>query len=49
VQDTWQQDVVDVSAYAEQSLTLRFSSYNDNYYFTVFHLDEICLSSVSSR
>jgi hypothetical protein len=49
VQDTWQQDVVDVSAYAGQSLTLRFSSYNDNYYFTVFHLDEICLSSVSSR
>ena len=49
VQGIWQQDVVDVSAYAGQSLTLRFSSYNDNYYFTVFHLDEICLSSVSSR
>jgi hypothetical protein len=49
VQETWQQDIVDVSAYAGQSLTLRFSSYNDNYYFSVFHLDEICLSSVSSR
>jgi len=49
VQDTWQQDAVDVSAYVGQSLTLRFSSYNDNYYFTVFHLDEICLRSVSSR
>ncbi len=49
VQDTWQQDIVDVSAYAGQPLTLRFSSYNDNYYFTVFHLDEICLSRVSSH
>ena len=49
VQETWQQDVVDVSAHAGQSLTLRFSSYNDHYFYTVFHLDEICLSSVSSR
>jgi hypothetical protein len=49
VQDTWQRDVVDVSAYTGQSLTLRFYSYNDNYYFTVFNLDEIYLTSVSSR
>jgi hypothetical protein len=48
-QDTWHQDVVDVSAYAGQSLTLRFYSYNDNYFFTVFDLDEICLSRVNSR
>jgi hypothetical protein len=48
VQDTWTQDAVDVSAYAGKSLIVRFSSYNDHYYFTVFHLDEICLSSVSS-
>jgi len=49
VPDTWRPDVLDVSAYAGQTLTLRFSSYNDNYYFTVFHLDTICLSSAGSR
>lgn len=34
IQQQWQQDVVDVSVYAGQTLTLRFEAYNDNYYFT---------------
>jgi len=46
IQQQWQQDVVDVSAYAGQTLTLRFEAYNDNYYFTWFDLDEVCLRSV---
>jgi hypothetical protein len=39
----WQQKVVDVSAYAGQTLVLRFHAYNDNYYFSWFDLDLICL------
>lgn len=46
VQQQWQQDVMDVSAYAGQTLTLHFEAYNDNYYFTWFDLDEVCLHSV---
>jgi hypothetical protein len=40
----WQQDVVDVSAYAGQTLNLRFYAYNDNYFFSWFDLDEVCLA-----
>lgn len=42
----WQQDVVDVSAYAGQTLILRFHAYNDNYYFSWFDIDQVCLRSV---
>ncbi|HOU15987.1 MAG TPA: hypothetical protein PKZ84_23025 [Anaerolineae bacterium] len=49
VQQQWQQDVIDVSAYAGQILTLVFESYNDNYYFTWFDLDEICLCTVAGN
>lgn len=41
----WRQDVIDLSAYQGQTLILRFSSYNDNYYFSWFDLDEINLCS----
>jgi hypothetical protein len=44
IEQLWQQDVIDVSAYAGQTLTLQFESYNDNYYFTWFDLDEVCLA-----
>ncbi len=47
VQQQWQQDVIDVSAYAGQTVTLAFEAYNDNYYFTWFDLDEVCLGSVA--
>ena len=46
-QNIWTQDVLDVSAYAGQSLILLFESYNDNYYFTTFYLDNVCLRSFS--
>ena len=39
----WQQDVVDVSAYAGQTLVLRFHASNDNYYFSWFDIDLVCL------
>jgi hypothetical protein len=39
----WQQDVVDVSTYAGQTLVLRFHAYNDNYYPSWFDIDQICL------
>jgi hypothetical protein len=41
----WQQDVIDLAAYEGQTLILRFSSSNDNYYFSWFDLDEIQLCS----
>ena len=41
----WRQDVVDVSAYAGQTLELRFSASNDNYWATAFHVDSVCLQS----
>jgi hypothetical protein len=46
LENVWLQDTVDVSAYAGQTLVLRVSASNDNYYFTWFDLDEICLLSV---
>jgi hypothetical protein len=42
-QGIWQQDVVDVSAYAGQMLVLRLHAYNDNYYASWFDLDLVCL------
>jgi hypothetical protein len=39
----WAQDVIDLNSYAGQTLKLRFSSYNDNYYFSWFDLDEVKL------
>lgn len=42
-EDIWQQDVVDVSAYAGQTLILRLYAYNDNYYFSWFDIDNVCL------
>ena len=39
----WQQDVLDVSAYAGQTFVLRFRVYNDNYYFSWFDIDQVCL------
>jgi len=47
IQHVWKQDVLDVSVYAGQSLILLFESYNDNYYFTTFYLDNVCLQSFS--
>jgi len=43
IEGVWQQDVVDVSAFAGQTLVLRFHAYNDNYYFSWFNLDLVCL------
>jgi len=48
-QNVWKQDVLDVSAYGGQSLTLLFESYNDNYYFTTFYLNNVCLWSVGVK
>lgn len=45
VEGVWQQDVLDVSAYGGQRLVLRFTAYNDNYYFSWFDVDEVCLRS----
>lgn len=42
-QGVWQRDVVDVSDYAGQTLVLRLHAYNDNYYFSWFDLDLVCL------
>lgn len=39
----WQEDVIDVSGYAGYSYILQFLSYNDNYYFTWFDVDEVHL------
>jgi hypothetical protein len=39
----WQQEVVDVSAHAGQILVLRFHATNDNYYFSWFDIDDVCL------
>ena len=47
-QNIWQRDSADVSEYAGESLTLRISSYNDNYYFTTFDVDEICITTTTS-
>lgn len=44
-QGIWQQDVVDVSDYAGRTLVLRFHAYNDNYYFSWFDVDLVCLRS----
>jgi len=41
IENIWQQDIVDISAFAGGSYELQFSSYNDNYYFTWFDVDEI--------
>jgi hypothetical protein len=41
----WQQDVVDISDYAGKTLVLRLHAYNDNYYFSWFDIDQVCLSS----
>ena len=48
VQGIWQQDIVDVSSYKGEWLTLRFSCYNDNYYFTWFDIDDICLNGAET-
>ena len=48
-QHLWKQDVLDVSAYGGQSLVLQFEAYNDNYYFTTFYLDHVCLHPTSAR
>ena len=45
IQGIWQQDMVDLSAYAGGSYTLQFLSTNDNYYFSWFDLDEIQICS----
>jgi hypothetical protein len=39
----WALDVVDVSAYAGQTLELRFSASNDNHWATSFYVDDVCL------
>lgn len=44
-QDTWFKDAFDLSAYARNRLILRIDSYNDNYYSSVFDLDEFHLCS----
>jgi len=45
----WQQDVVDVSAHAGRTLVLRFHAYNDNYYFSWFDLDQVCLQPSTAQ
>ena len=39
----WQQQVVDMSAHVGQTFVLRFYAYNDNYYFSWFDIDQVCL------
>jgi hypothetical protein len=41
----WQQDIIDLAAYEGQTLILRFSNSNDNYFFTWFDLDNVHLCS----
>ena len=41
--DLWVRDVFDLPAYAGQSAILQFYSYNDNYYWTKFDIDEVRL------
>ena len=41
----WQQDVIDLAAYEGRTFILRFSSSNDNYYFTWIDLDDVHLCS----
>lgn len=48
-QHLWKQDVLDVSAYGGQSLVLQFEAYNDNYYYTTFYLDNVCLHPTSAQ
>jgi hypothetical protein len=46
LEGVWQEDVIDLTEFEGQTLIVRFISYNDNYYFTWFDLDEIHLCSV---
>jgi hypothetical protein len=43
----WAQDLVDLSAYAGQTLELRFSAANDNHWATSFYVDDVCLQAGS--
>jgi hypothetical protein len=43
--DIWRRDILDVSAYAGQTLELRLAAQNDNYYTTSFYVDDICLQA----
>jgi hypothetical protein len=45
----WQQDLVDVSAYAGGPWILRLHMYNDNYYFSWIHLDDFCLRAAQRK
>jgi hypothetical protein len=45
LRDQWVQDGANLSTYAGQSLWLDFYSYNDNYYFSWWDIDSICLTS----
>lgn len=42
-EDIWQQEVVDVPAYVDKTLVLRFRASNDNYFFSWFDIDNVCL------
>jgi hypothetical protein len=41
IEGVWQQDIIDLSAYAGGSYQIQFYVYNDNYYFTWFNIDEV--------
>jgi hypothetical protein len=41
IEGVWQQDIIDLSAYAGDSYQIQFYVYNDNYYFTWFNIDEV--------
>ena len=43
VKDTWIRDSFDLRPYAGSKLWLNFSVYNDNYYFSTFYIDSVCL------
>jgi hypothetical protein len=45
----WQQDTHDLATFTGRTLILRFSSYNDNYYFSWFDLDEVHLCPLEAR
>jgi hypothetical protein len=43
IEGIWQQDIVDLSAYAGGNYQIQLFVYNDNWYFTWFDIDEIHL------
>lgn len=43
VENTWFQDSIDLRSYAGSKVWLNFTAYNDNYFFSTFFIDSVCL------